>query len=269
MRAVCTFRNIRPGSPAIAIRKVGPQIATAGDVLRYRFYVENIGDVPFAQDAVEVTDPACDEPPELVSKEDASGADGSPDTLDPGDTWIYGCSNRTASPGDDCEPTRVDNTGTVTGTAGGTTVDDEDSISTIVFCPDRPTPPPPEPIGPPDPGGPGAVAPPGLTPPEAGVAGRARILFRRAISDCITRIPRVRFTGTRISRVRVYVDGRLQRRVTLRLLQRRVRPFTTLPPGRYRITVRVDFQRGAGTEPVAFRGPLRVCGAAVPPPVTG
>ncbi|MET0762401.1 MAG: hypothetical protein ABWZ63_08720, partial [Thermoleophilaceae bacterium] len=80
---------------------------------------------------------------------------------------------------------------------------------------------------------------------------------------------RVRFRGTRISRVRVYVNGRLQRRVTLRLLQRRVRPFTTLPPGRYRITVRVDFQRGAGTEPVTFRGALRVCGAAVPPPVTG
>ncbi|MET0972219.1 MAG: hypothetical protein ABWY95_02245, partial [Thermoleophilaceae bacterium] len=227
MRAVCTFRNIRPGSPAIAIRKVGPQIATAGDVLRYRFYVENIGDVPFAEDAVEVMDPACDEPPELVSKEDASGEDGSPGTLDPGDTWIYSCSNRTSSPGDNCEPTRVDNTGTVTGTTGGTTVDDEDSISTIVFCPDRPTPPPPVPIGPPEPGRPtepGAVAPAGLAPPRAGVAGRASLLFQRKIRGCITRIPRVNFTGTRIRRVRVYVNGRLQRRVTLRLLERQVRP---------------------------------------------
>jgi hypothetical protein len=272
MRAVCTFRNVRIGSPAIAIRKIGPQFATAGDVLRYRFYVENVGNVPFAQEDVEVTDPACNEPPELAEKEDASGADDSPDTLDPGDTWIYSCSNRTSSPGEDCEPSRVDNTGTVTGTAAGSMVNDDDSISTILFCPDRPIP-PPVPIGPPEPGRPVVprpVAPPGPTPPTAGVAGRASLLFQRTIRRCITRIPHVDFSGTRIRRVRVYVNGRLQRRVTLRLLQRRVRPVTTLAPGRYRITVRVDFQRGAGTSAVAFKGRLRVCpAAAAPPPVTG
>jgi hypothetical protein len=273
MRAVCTFRNIRPGSPAIAIRKVGPQFATAGDVLRYQFFVENVGDLPFAEADVEVSDPACDQPPELVAKEDASGEDDpSPDMLDPDDIWTYRCSNRTSSPGEDCEPTRIDNTGTVTGTAGGSTVDDEDSISPIIFCPDTPTPPPPEPVGPPRPGGttqPGAVAPHGPAPPTAGAAGIASVLFQRAIRGCITRIPHVNFRGTRIRRVRVYVNGRLQRRVTLRLLQRRVRPVARLAPGRYRLAARVDFQHGAGTAPVTLRGTLRVCRAAAPPPVTG
>ena len=74
----------------------------------------------------------------------------------------------------------------------------------------------------------------------------------------------MRFEGTRIRRIRVYVNGRLQRRVTVRLLQRRVRPFTTLAPGRYRITVRVEFQRGAGTNPITLTGNLRVCAAAQP-----
>ena len=46
-RATCTFRNIRPGVPAIAIQKVGPELAEAGDALQYRFYVTNPGDVPF------------------------------------------------------------------------------------------------------------------------------------------------------------------------------------------------------------------------------
>lgn len=262
-RAVCTFRNIRPGSPAIAIRKVGPDSATAGDVLRYRFYVENIGDVPFAEGDVVVSDPACDEPPELVAKEDPSGEDDSPGTLDPGDVWTYRCSNQTDSPGDDCEPTTVDNTGTVTGTTGGTTVDDDDSISTIIFCPDVPPPPPPEPLDPPVPGEPerpGPVVPPGLSPPNAGDAGVVRALFQRAIRGCIrSRVPRVALEGTRISRVRVLVNGRLVRGLTVRTLRARLRPRVMLAPGRYRIAVRVRFQRGAGTPPLTLRGSFRVC----------
>jgi uncharacterized repeat protein (TIGR01451 family) len=144
-RATCTFRNIRPGFPAIAIRKVGPALATAGDTLDYTFYVTNPGDVPFPASGVTVSDPNCDEPPELVRKEDASGSDVSPRTLDPGDTWVYGCERRTSDPGDDCEPSRVDNTGTVTGDAGSGSVADEDSISTVLLCPDQPPEPPAQP----------------------------------------------------------------------------------------------------------------------------
>jgi hypothetical protein len=270
-RAVCTFRNIRPGSPAIAIRKVGPDSATAGDTLRYRFYVENVGDVPFVEADVAVTDPACDEPPELVTKEDASGEDDSPGTLDPGDVWTYRCSNQTDPPGEDCEPTRVDNTGTVMGMAGGTTVNDDDSISTILFCPDRPPPLPPEPVGPTEPGQPGPVAPPGTAPPNAGDAGVARFLFRRAIAGCIRgRVPRVRFEGTRISRVRVLINGRFDPRLTVRNLRRRLTPRVTRRPGRYKIAVRVTFERGAGTPPLTLRGSFVICARpARAPRVTG
>jgi hypothetical protein len=269
-QASCTFRNIRPGFPAIAIRKVGPALAEAGDTLRYTFYVTNPGDVPFPAARVDVSDPDCDARPELVTKRGDSGADGSPDTLDPGDTWVYGCENRTAAPGDDCEPSRADNTGTVTGSAGGGTVEDEDSISTVLLCPGQPPPPDPVPPGPdgPDGGGqiePGPVVPRGATPPEAGVAGVAGFRFRQATDRCITsRVPRVDFSGTRIRRIRVFVEGRLVRNLTVRTLQRRVTPRVTLDPGRYRVTARVIFQRGSGTPPVTFSRIVRICAAAQP-----
>jgi hypothetical protein len=267
-RAVCTFRNIVPGTPAIAITKVGPDNATAGDVLRYRFYVENVGDVPFPEAGVRVTDPACDEPPVLDSK----GDDASPDALDPGDIWIYRCSNQTESPGDDCEPTRVDNTGTVIGTTtDGTSVDNDDSISVIIFCPDVPPPPPPEPVSPTEPGQPGPVAPPGPSPPRAGDAAVARALFRSAVGGCIGgRVPHVRFSGTRIARVRVFINGRLDPRLTIRALERRLTPRVTRRPGRYRIAVRVAFQRGSGTPPLTLRGSFRICARpSQAPRVTG
>jgi uncharacterized repeat protein (TIGR01451 family) len=268
-RATCTFRNIRPGSPAIAIRKAGPALAEAGDTLRYTFYVTNPGEVPFPAAGVAVSDPACDDPPELVEKEDGSGADGSPGTLDPGDTWVYRCSNRTADPGADCEPSRVDNTGTVTGSVNGPTVNDEDSVSTVLLCPDRP-PPPPEPPGPdrtdgPGPDGPGPVVPPGPRPPNAGDVATARFLFRQATGRCIeNRVPRVNFRGTHIRRIRVYVNGRLRRRLTMQALQRRVTPRVTLAPGTYRVTVRVTFVRGSGTPPLTLTRVIRICAAAQP-----
>jgi uncharacterized repeat protein (TIGR01451 family) len=278
--ARCTFRNIRPGSPAIAITKVAAtEVATAGDTLRYTLYVENPGDVPFPADGVVVSDPICDASPELDEKQDDSGADDSPDTLDPGDTWIYTCSHRTTDPGNSCEPSRVDNTATVTGTtANGITVDDPDSASIILLCPDQPEPPePPEPPGPPGPGPepevPGPVVPPGPRPPNAGDAAAARFLFRQASRRCIAnRVPRVNFSGTHIRRVRIYVNGRLRRGLTVQTLQRRVTPRVTLRPGRYRVTARVTFMRGSGTPSVTLSHVIRICAAAAqpaPPPVTG
>jgi hypothetical protein len=280
-RATCTFTNIRLGVgpvPAIAIRKVGPDIAEAGDRLRYTLYVTNPGDVAFAESAVQVTDPRCDAPPELVEKLRDSGSDPSPGTLDPGDTWVYRCSYRTPAAGADCEPGRVDNLGTVTGTADATAVDDSDSISTILLCPDQPPPPTPEPPSPPDPDpqepdGPGPVVPPGPAPPNAGDAARAGAIFERAIRGCIrSRVPRVNLRGTHIRRVRIFVNGRLIRGLNVRTLQTRVRPRVTLRPGRYRIVARVDFTRGSGSPSVTLAGSVRVCAAqapTVPPPVTG
>lgn len=69
------------------------------------------------------------------------------------------------------------------------------------------------------------------------------------------------FTGSRIARVQVYVNGRLTRGLTLQTLQRRVTPLVTLRPGRYRVTARVTFQRGTGSTPLMFAATIRVCAA--------
>jgi hypothetical protein len=267
-RATCTFRNIRPGSPAVAIRKVGPASAEAGDALRYAFLVTNPGDVSFPAADVAVSDPDCEEAPALLRKLDGSGADDSPDTLDPGDTWVYRCFRRTVDTGDACEPSRVVNTGTVSAGTNGGTVQDADSTSTVLTCPDQPAPPPPEPPGPDGPE-PGTVAPPGPPPPEAGEVGAARFAFRGAGRRCITnRAPRLSFSGARIRRVRVYVNGELRRDLSMSTLERRATPRVTLPPGRYRVTARLAFQRGAGTPPVTLSRVIRTC-AAAPPRFTG
>ena len=142
--AVCTFRNVRLGSPAIAIDKVGPASATAGDTLRYQLFVSNPGDLPFPAASVEVVDPNCDDPPALVGKADPPGADATPRTLDPGDIWTYSCSKKTAAP-EDCRPSVVTNTAVVTGEAGGRTVRDDSRIDTSLTCP----PEPPDPVEPP------------------------------------------------------------------------------------------------------------------------
>jgi hypothetical protein len=263
-RGVCTFRNVRNGAPAIAIDKTGPATAVAGETLRYTLYVTNPGFVSIPQASVRVTDPYCDDPPELVGK----GPDATPRTLDPGDTWTYSCSGKTTAAAD-CTPSVVPNTATVTGQAGGVSVSDEASIATSLTCPPTPPtpqppapqPPPPQPPAPPSP-----LVPPGPKPPEAGEAARAGFLFHQATKGCIrTRVPRVNFEGTRIARVQVFVNGQLRRRLTLRSLQRRIAPRVQLGPGRYRVSVRVTFQRGTGSPPVTFSRVIRVCGASRPP----
>jgi hypothetical protein len=254
-RATCTFINVRPGVPAIAIAKSGPDVATAGDTLQYTLLVTNLGDVPFLQSAVQVTDPQCNDQPERTS----TGDDPSPNILNSGDRWTYRCSRATSSGGDDCEPSRVTNTASVT--TG--TVEDSSTIDTILLCPDRPNPPIPPTPGP----GPGPVVPPGPGPPDAGAAGTAGLIFKQAIQGCIgRRVPRVNLRGVRIASVRIYIDDRLIRNLTLRVLQRGERPrVRTLSPGRqYRIRVRVTFQRGTDSPPVAFTGRIRTCGR---PPV--
>jgi hypothetical protein len=261
---VCTFRNVRRGSPAIAIEKTGPTTAPAGETLRYTLYVTNPGELSFPAGTVRVTDPNCDAPPALVNKM----GDSTPGTLDPGDTWTYACSRKTAAPGADCTAAVVPNTATVIGTAGGAPVSDSSTINTVLTCPPTPPQPPPRPQPPPEP-----LVPPGPKPPDAGDAGTAGILLRRATRGCIgTRVPRVNFQGTRIARIQVYVNGSLRRNLTVKTLQRRVTPRVTLFPGRYRLAVRVFFQRGSGTPPVTLRTAVRICGqvrARTRPPFTG
>jgi hypothetical protein len=181
-RAVCTFRNVRIGAPAIAIDKTGPATAVAGETLRYTLYVTNPGYVLPAA-SVRVTDPNCDDPPELVGK----GGDATPGTLDPGDIWTYGCSRKTTASAD-CTPSVLPNTATVTGEAGGVSVSDEASIATSLTCPPTPPtpqPPAPQPPAPRPPVPPSPLVPPGPKPPNAGDAARAGLLVRQATRGCI------------------------------------------------------------------------------------
>jgi uncharacterized repeat protein (TIGR01451 family) len=271
--ASCTFTNVRLGAPAIQIAKSArPLIVEAGDTITYTLEVTNPGPVSFAAADVHLTDSRCDDAPELVDKRqlDESGplvSDGSPDTLDQDDVWTYRCTHKTPAAGDDCQAHGVRNTAAVEGTANGQTVTSSDEKEVAVLCPGQPVPPGPEPPGPVPPPGP---TPPAATRPDADAAGQAGVLFRRAIRGCIgRRVPRVDFMGTKVARIAVFVNGRLRRRLTVRTLQRRVTPRVTVAPGqRYRIAVRVTFQRGSGTPPVTLRGTFRTC-AARPPAVTG
>jgi hypothetical protein len=71
--------------------------------------------------------------------------------------------------------------------------------------------------------------------------------------------------------VRVFVNGELRRRLTVKTLQRRVTPRVRLAPGRHRLTVGVTFERGTGSPPVTFSRAVRICSAVKPArvPFTG
>jgi uncharacterized repeat protein (TIGR01451 family) len=273
-QATCTFVNVRSGAPAIAIEKTGPILATTGDTLRYTLYVTNPGALPLPASTVTVSDPVCDQPPELVDE----GGDATPRTLDPGDTWTYRCSNATAAPTADCVVSTVTNTATATGTARGTTVSDVSSITTTLICPHQPpvppvpppppTPPPPEPPAPnPAPGlGPAtaaSIAPAGPRPPASGRIGVAGL---RAPAGCIRRASQVRLVGTRIDRISVRVDGRqVSSRRALAILQRSMTVLRRVLPGhRHRVVIRVEFQRGSGAPPVTLTRTVTVCEAPRP-----
>jgi uncharacterized repeat protein (TIGR01451 family) len=296
-RATCTFRNVRLGVPAIAIDKSGPAFAMAGDTLHYVLVVTNPGSIAFPADQVEVTDPACDDPPELVGK----GDDATPGTLDPGDAWEYRCSRRTDVPGEDCALTVVHNTATASGTVDGTTVVDTSEIPTALLCPDIPPPDPPDPPDPPVPPDPdvpvppqppqprppqppdpspltplapvvpglpsvpGAVIPPTPRPPDAGHAGVAGIVSSN-LRRCVLRVPRVRLRFTQVSGLSVRLDGRLVKRVRVLPLQRRVivPRLGRLTPGRHRVAVRVRFRLGSATPPLTLVRRVRACAAALP-----
>src|SRR4051794_9549128 len=290
-RATCTFRNVRVGAPAIAIDKSGPAIATAGDTLHYTLRVTNPGNIPFPSDQVHVGDAACDAPPELVDKSDESGPDGSPDSLDHGDTWTYACSRKTDEAGKDCKLAVVTNTATATGTTGGVTVDDSSRIATTLTCPDEPTPEPPVPPDPPvppnppnplippqpptpipltpvvagQPDQPGAVIPPGPRPPAAGRSAVAGIQSANQ-ARCVSRLSRITLHGTRIARATVFVDGRLVRRLRGTPLQRRLRISRAgrLAAGRHRVTVRVTFSLGSGARPLTLTRSVTICRASKP-----
>ncbi len=247
--AVCTFRNIRPGVPAIAIDKTGPASAVAGDTLHYTIFVTNPGQVAFPATGVQVTDPNCDSPPQLTGKADASGSDDTPDTLDPGDTWTYTCSHATTASAT-CAAGLARNTATVSGSEGGSTVTDVVTIETELSCP--PTPGEPQPPEPPD-----VVIPPGPTPPDSGDSGLGGVAFPKG---CVRgQLQSLRFHGTRIALIHVLVNGRVRSRLAMQPLQRRATARLRLAPGLHRLLVHVFFEHGTQTPNETLRGAIRVC----------
>jgi hypothetical protein len=269
--ATCTFINVVEGAPAIAIEKDGPLIATAGDTLHYTFYVTNPGDVPLSASNVHVSDDTCDQPPERVGKADRNGRDDTPGQLNPGDTWTYKCSHKTQAPTTDCTASTFTNTATATGSANGTTVKRQDEHTTTLRCPNQPTqpplptPPPPNPTPTPTPDpnpGPTPPAPvvaAGVTPPPAGLIGVAGL---RVSPGCVARVSQVRLLGTRVSLIRVSVDGRRVNTERLRILQHSATPLPRLfGAGRHRLTVRVRFELGSSSPAVTLSRSITICAA--------
>jgi uncharacterized repeat protein (TIGR01451 family) len=81
----------------VAIAKAGPATAPAGSSVVYRLTVTNPGNEALRAPFVAVTDPLCNAPPALESKLRSGASDPTPDTLDPGDTWLYTCTVDTTS----------------------------------------------------------------------------------------------------------------------------------------------------------------------------
>ena len=80
---------------------------------------------------------------------------------------------------------------------------------------------------------------------------------------------RILVSGTRVARVRVFVNRRLERDLRLLPLQKRVLPRLKLTRGRNHVRVRAIFQLGSGSRPITLRRVLRVCQAHALPPFTG
>jgi hypothetical protein len=266
-----------PREPGVAIQKIGPETSVAGTPLPYVLWVTNIGEVPFAEADVTVSDPACDEEPELVARFDASGEPDteSPERLDPHDWWVYRCVSTTPAPSANCQPSEVRNTSTVVARSERRTVEHSDSFVTPLTCPPGPpSPPPPTPQPPPPvPGTPPGIDPdrrPGIVLAAAGVAGRANF---RPPRRCLRRGSRLVVRGRRIASVTVTVGGRRVGRRRVGALQRRavIRVARNLRPGRRRATAVVRFHRGSATPTVRLVRRVRVCavGAQQPPRFTG
>ena len=159
--------------PAINIDKSGPATAQAGDRVTYTLVVTNPGDTPIVGETLSITDPKCEAPPALVSK----NGDASEATLDPGDSWTYQCTVQTQ-----VGETQVINVANANGfDIHGTAVSDTDDATTALTQP--------------------VIE----VLPETIVSGASRL---RGPSACVSKAFNVRITGKRIASVTITIDGR-------------------------------------------------------------
>jgi uncharacterized repeat protein (TIGR01451 family) len=217
--------------PAVAIDKAGPGTATAGDEVSYVLTVTNPGDSSFAESTVQVSDPQCNgQPVTLIGK----GGDTSPSSFDPGDTWTYSCSVKTAD-GD----TAIHNVATVQATnADNHTVTASDTADTTL------NPPP---------------APEQVVLGERVTPGTAKLL---GPTGCVAKAFNARVRGTKIATVTFVLDGKVIKRFTKPIASGvyslRVNP-ATMKVGVHRMVVNVTFRTGSGTRPKTLRLSFQRC----------
>lgn len=287
--------------PAIALSKVGQETAPAGSVVRFAFYVFNIGDTSFHAGGalrrtagVSVADAKCDADPVIADKFDAEHADDpTPETFDPGDVWVFTCLATTPSraPDGTCKDFVSTNTAVAQANTDPLGATARDAFDTTLTCtppgpPEPPAPPPPAPEPvlplpdlpiPPSPDGPSllGVGDSG-TAPSAGVSGAGSIRIASP-RRCLRRGSVVVLGVQRAASVALTIAGRPVQGLDVRPLQSRVviRVRRGVPPGRHRVDAVIRFQRGAATEPLRLSRVVRGCAAArrapapSPPPVTG
>jgi uncharacterized repeat protein (TIGR01451 family) len=224
---------------AIDIEKEGPANATAGDLVPYTLTVTNPGDTAYPAADVNVADPLCTAPPALQVKNRDAGLDPSPDTLDPGDAWIYSCSVQT-SPGQQ----RVDNVSTVNGRdTNGRSAEDSDTATTLL--------------------GERFVAGEQIEPGSARLAGR---------SGCVAKAFYLTVRGRQIERVTFRVDGK--KRATLTSPDSKGRYRLKIDPrklkaGAHRAVASVQFSAASNTNSKKLRVRFRRCVRRTAPAFTG
>ena len=237
--------------PAIGIDKSGPAQATAGQPIDYAIVVTNPGDVSFASDRVAVADSLCEAPPVLIpdGKRRGDAADPSPDSLDPGDMWVYTCRVQTVE-----GQQRVDNVATVNGTDfNGRTVQASDPHEVLLGQPFRA--------------------------PQRAEPGAARL---QGPDSCVLRPFTAVVRGRQIASVTLFVGNRRLRTLTAQQAKVRVRQaqaeqvfsFRIDPRdlrGRrvQRVRARVVFNAESGTEARTLRFAFQRCRAARAPRFTG
>jgi uncharacterized repeat protein (TIGR01451 family) len=229
--------------PAIQIVKAGPASAEAGQRVPYTLTVTNPGDVAIVGETLSVTDPLCDAPPLLAAKLRGDGADPTPDTLDPGDRWVYGCFAPTAA-----GQGQLVNTAQVTGTPVGTTVDvhgvtDDDSVTTPLTQPKL------------------------QVLPQTIVSGAAKL---SGPSACVAKKFVARVAGRRIKSVTWFIDGKKVKTFTSRTGEAAKTTFS-VDPGRYgkgvhRLQARITFNATSRTPAKTLRMTFQRCARQVVAP---
>ena len=224
-------------APAIALGKNGPASAIAGRDVGFILTVTNPGNEALTD--VTITDARCDAaPPTLQGTRAATGVDISPSSLDPGDTWTYGCSAHTAV---------TDATLHNEALVGGTTPSGANVSATA------------------------ATDVPLLRQSvQPLLAGAARL---SGPSGCISSAARrVFIRGSRIARVSFSLDGR---HVGTRDRPNRGSAFTMtirgsrLRMGAHRITAKVTFKAHTNPRTRTLRLSLARCASVVKPTFTG